>query len=85
MSTMSPTNIKHVGTTLQSLGEVVDSKDNKAILDHYIVHKEATKIRWTGYCIEVDNITRLGLTMCPSLFLHAAQLRCKEDSWLKWE
>jgi len=56
-----PTAIKKIGLTLQSLEEVKDSKDYKAIFDCYIADKEATKIRWTEYVNEIDNLTRLGL------------------------
>jgi hypothetical protein len=56
-----PTAIKKIGLTLQSLEEVKDSKDYKAVFDRYIADKEATKIRWTEYVNEVDNLTRLGL------------------------
>ena len=56
-----PTAIKKIGLTLQSLEEVKDSKDYKAVLDRYIADEKATKIRWTRYVNEVDNLTRLGL------------------------
>jgi hypothetical protein len=56
-----PTAIKKIGLTLQSLEEVKDSKDYKAVLNRYIADEEATKLRWTEYVNEVDNLTRLGL------------------------
>jgi hypothetical protein len=56
-----PTAIKKIGLTLQSLEEVKDSKDYKAIFDCYIADKDETKIRWTKYVNEIDNLTRLGL------------------------
>ena len=37
--------IKKLGLTFQSLEEVKDIKDYKAVLDQYIADKEATKIR----------------------------------------
>ena len=38
-----PTAIKKIGLTLQSLEEVRDSKDKKAVFDHYIADEEAPK------------------------------------------
>lgn len=56
-----PKAIKTIGVTFQSLEEVKNSKDYKAILDRYVADEEATKLRWTNYIVEVDNLTRLGL------------------------
>ena len=38
-----PTAIKKLGLTFQSLEEVKDSKDYKAVFDHYIADEEAPK------------------------------------------
>ncbi len=56
-----PTAVKTIGLTLQSLEEVKDGKDFKAIRDRYIVDEEATKNRWKEYVRQIDNLTRLGL------------------------
>jgi hypothetical protein len=56
-----PNAINKIGLTFKSLEEVKDSKDYKAVLDRYIADLEATKIRWTKYHKEVDNLTRLGM------------------------
>ena len=42
-----PSAIRKIGMTFQSLEEVKDSKDYKAVLDRYIAYQKATKIRWT--------------------------------------